>query len=175
MSQEIIDPTHPAAKLPKSTYYHIFPKFFRAEVHIHAFPKALLTLPDVPWPDPPFKSAKVTKWSEQLEVLRNTFGKGTDSNANARPVKIGAVDMSMLCILGKKSTHKHSSVRKVIVRRLKHAVSLIVTRGADVCTTGKDGDEKKGLRLVLNDNGDLNPHEWFLPGSFYLVRYRFMF
>jgi hypothetical protein len=130
-------------------------------------------VPDVPWPDPPFKSAKVAKWSEQLETLRKTSGKEAKiTDADARVAKIGAVDMSMSCILGKKATHKRSSIRNVIVRRIKHAVSLIVTRGADVCTTG---DKKKGLRLVLNDNGNLKPHDWILPGSFYPVRYRYSF
>lgn len=128
-----------------------------------------MTLPDIPWPDPPFKSAKVTPWSEQ-QVLQRISGKETSNgDVDVKPTKIGAVDMSMSCILGKKAIHKHSSIRSTIVRRIKHAVSLIVTRGADVCATSKDGDKKEGLRLIFHDNGHLKSHDWILPGSYCLV------
>jgi hypothetical protein len=155
-----MDQSHPGVVLPRAAYTTIFPRCSNANITIRAFPKALLKRPISLWPDPPYKYAPHVKWSEQLKRLRreNVEGEVWNVNADAKR-KVDAVDMSMSFVLGKKAVHKSAPIRTRTTRRLKAAISLLVTRGVDVRKTGKR------TRLVLNDDGNINRHQWFSPGS----------
>ena len=97
---EVVDPTHPATKLPKSAYKRALPKFLHADIQIHAFPKALLTKPDVRWPNPPYKWAPEVQWSEQLEAIQRASGieRTLSSGLGVKPMKVNTVDMSVACV-----------------------------------------------------------------------------
>jgi hypothetical protein len=159
----IIDPSHPAARHSRGGY-KVFPQFSNANITIRAFPKAVLRRPDVPWPDPPYPAASDVKWSEQLERLRKETGPGVRGvNAGTSQIKVDSIDMSMACIVGKKATHKSAVIRGKLVGRLKIAVSLIITRGADVHSRG-DRKGLEGAGLVLNDDVDINRQQWISQG-----------
>jgi len=158
---EVVDASHPATKLPQTTYNKVFPRFSNANLVIRAFPKALLKKPDVSWPDPPYHYPANVKWSEQLAQLRKVAAEGED----LQRLKVDSVDMSMVCVLRKNAVYKRAVIRRKTVGRLKTAVSLLVTRDADVCIGG-DGVGLEGPRLVFNHDATVNPHQWILPSTF---------
>jgi hypothetical protein len=152
-----VDATHPAAGLPRRAYQSVFPHFANSHITVRVFPKALLTEPDTQWPDPPYHYAANVKWSEQLERLK--VKKVRD--INAEQMKSNSVDMSMACVVGKKSTHKSAVIRRHIVRKLKTAVSLIVCRGAYV----RQDDKQEDPPLFFAEETSVGPHEWISPGA----------
>ncbi|OCH88740.1 hypothetical protein OBBRIDRAFT_733872, partial [Obba rivulosa] len=114
----ILDPSHPAASIPRNKVLSSFP-FTRADgFHLRAIPKALLYKPEVPYPDPPYGPAKKD------------------------PRK---VDVSLLKIVAKRSVHKSAVIRTKVSIKFKTAMSLIVTRGADA-ETDKKGRTKLVFR-----------------------------
>lgn len=101
---------------------------------LRAVPKAVLHRVPYPWPDPPFRPA-----SER----------GPDA---------GRINMSLLKVLGK-NVSRSAVVRKRIGYRVKTALGLIVSRGADV-----ELDTKGRERVVFRqeDAGQ----KWVLQGVF---------
>src|SRR6202011_3181324 len=135
----LIDESHPAARLRNTA---LFPRFSNANITIRAFPKAVLQKPDVMWPDPPYTSRRVVGWDEQLQRLRQEEERGDwDAYANPKQTKAKFVDMSMPCMSWKATSLKTPAIRGRVVRRLKTAVSLIITLGADVRTTSRGGPQ----------------------------------
>jgi hypothetical protein len=164
----IIDPSHPAAQVPKSSYRAFFPRVTSGHIKILVFPKAILNKPEVEWPDPPFPHATVLKWGEQVENRRNaTAGGKQDNNADLKRGRVCPIDMSMICITGKKSIHKQATFRGRLSRRLKTAISLIVTRDVGVEDKSK-GPGRKKSRLV-SDHEKTNSPPWISSGTFRLL------
>lgn len=161
----IVDTSHPAAKLPKAAYNTVFPKFNSPSLSIKVFPKALLARSDVVWPNPPFQAPDEVNWVTQLDLLRETSSRKSSDlrrDTDAEMVKMDYVDMSMACIVGKKALHKSSVIRKQTVRRIKNAMALIVSRGADV----RADDKASGsLHIVFDDNMGSNSLRWILKGT----------
>ncbi|KIM82750.1 hypothetical protein PILCRDRAFT_820047 [Piloderma croceum F 1598] len=160
----LVDESHPAAKLRPR-----YPRFSNAHITIRAFPKAVLGIPEVIWPDPPFNYLVDLKWSERLEALRKTAEEGEVADKNA-DLPIDKVNMSLTFVVGKKAVHKNAVVRKRIVRRIKTVISLIVTRGADVERIGDTcAVLKETTGLILNNDANINPHQWIAPGWTYSI------
>ena len=148
-----LDATHPAARLPKAAYGSAFPRFGSPALQVRAFPKALLMTPAAPWPDPPFPPARAVPWGEQLDRL---LGR-TAEEGEVKSMRVDSLDMAMVCIVGIKATHKSAVVRKKIAARLKTAVALVATRGAQVQGPSKE--------LVFRE-GERPPAEWVSPGVY---------
>ena len=169
---QLVDESHPAAKLlPKTA---AFPRFLNAHIKIRAFPKAVLRMPDVSWPNPPYDYLVNLKWSEHLEALQETAEEGEVGDVNTDlpelkiDKKIDFINMSVGFASGKRTVHKSAVVRNKIARKLKTAISLIVTRGADV---DHISDVFVGLnesRLILNNDVNIDPHQWILPGTLHI-------
>ncbi|KZP16986.1 hypothetical protein FIBSPDRAFT_793610 [Athelia psychrophila] len=158
----LVDASHPAAKLPRSAYGKTFPRFQHPSINIRAFPKALIMTPATPWPDPPFPPAVTRKWSEQLEGLLAIPSEATGtvgySDTEVRNVQVESLDMAMVCIVGIKATHKSAVIRKKMITRLKTAVSLLATRGAQV----------RGASSRLTFEQDKHsPEQWVSPDWLY--------
>lgn len=64
--------------------------------------------------------------------------------------------MSLLKITTKKAVSKSAVIRGKIARRLKEAISLIVTRGAHV------SKDKTGKERIEFDQGDIGGGRWIL-------------
>jgi hypothetical protein len=159
-----VDTSHPATRLRRSAYYTLFPNFKTEEIAIRAVPKALLTKADFPWPDPPYHYAPAVSWSEQSERLQKA--KEVDGvDGKVEQMKIDSVDMSMACVVGKKAVHKNATIRGKTTRRLKTAVSLVVSRGAYAYIKGK-GDNPNALQLGFKDSASTDPYQWISPGAF---------
>ena len=157
-----VDTSHPATKLPKSAY-KTFPNFRNEEIAIRAVPKALLTEAEIPWPDPPYHYGPPLSWSEQSERLRKAKEvNGVDGKVEQ--MKIDSVDMSMACVVGKKGVHKNATVRAKTTRRLKTAVSLVISRGAYTYVNRK-GDNPNDIRLAFEDSANTDPYQWISPGA----------
>ncbi|KAF7985994.1 hypothetical protein HWV62_41310 [Athelia sp. TMB] len=140
-----LDPTHPAARARTP-----FPRFASPALQVRAFPKALLTAPAAPWPDPPFAPARVRPWGAQLKRL---LGEG-EGEGEVRGVSL---DMAMVCIVGIRATHKSAVVRKKIAARLKTAVGLVATRGA----------QRGAAQGLVFREGERPPEEWVSPDWIY--------
>jgi hypothetical protein len=114
---------------------------------LRVFPRALLARPLNPLADPPWRPASIYPSRENLDTFTDKI-----------------VGMSVMCILGKKSVHKSAVIRRKIATRLKTALSLIVTRGANVekriSSTGKD------RKLLVFDEEDGGGKKWTLSGAF---------
>ena len=158
--ESLVDPTHPAAFLPRYAY-KTFPKFRSDILRIQAYPKSILAKPELRWPDPPFPQAKHISWQERVETSV-VYGPLVDGGTNelgcehtmSKP-KTESIDMALASVLGRK-VHKKAVVRNKITSKLKTAISLIVVRGADA-----DANEK--LIFTLNPGED---PQWILPGVF---------
>lgn len=128
--------------------------------------------PAVPWPSPPFPPATTSKWSEQLKILQANAAKAKgevwEIDTDVKIVKIDSVDMAMVCIVGKKATHKSAVIRNKIVARLKTAVSLLVTRGAAASGRTQGCDT---AHLVFNEDAN-SPERWISPGTCITLSHR---
>ncbi|KAH9947848.1 hypothetical protein B0H21DRAFT_821527 [Amylocystis lapponica] len=120
-----LDPAHPAARVRQEVIYRTFPHYTAPGFTLRLFPRAILHIPDATWPDPPF------------------------SPARARGPGSRRVDVSFVKVIGKKSVHKSSVVRGRIGSKLKTALALIVTRGADA----------EAGRLVFREE-DIGQEQW---------------
>ncbi len=127
-----IDATHPAARFSRKEISQRLPQVRTDAFALRAIPQAILSLPELRYPDPPFKYAPEDQ-------------------------KPGRVNVSLSKIIGKKAVHKSACVRLKIGSRIKTALSLIITRGADA-----EVDKKGRLSLVFRDDdiGD----RWVLSG-----------
>jgi hypothetical protein len=140
----VVDPKHPVAlgfqrggRLPKFPTYRAPDNSFT----IRTFPVALLqpaTEYDPPWPP------------------RGIRAKAAEAR--------GRVHIPAAFVIGKATVHKNASVRSVIANRLKLAVSLIVTRGAD---TKHLLDEGGGSQEKLTfDIGKAGAESWLMKGTY---------
>ncbi|KAH7929007.1 hypothetical protein BV22DRAFT_1003669 [Leucogyrophana mollusca] len=112
-----IDPLHPATRLSHSS----FPSFSCPAFALRAVPKGALLRPEVERPSP-------------MKLGRTTSNK-EHSGGRAR-----SVSLSLLFVISKKSTSKRAVVRHRLSTRMKSAVALVVTRGANaVFLDSKDG------------------------------------
>lgn len=127
-----LDPSHPASRLRQPVLYRTVPTAHANGFILRAVPKAVLHRVPYPWPDPPFRPA-----SER----------GPDACR---------INMSLLKVLGK-NVSRSAVVRKRIGYRVKTALGLIVSRGADVelDTKGRERvvfkQEDAGQKWVLQD------------------------
>ena len=163
---ELLDESHPATLLlPKTA---AFPRFSNVDMTIRAFPKAVMVAPTLKWPDPPYNYVANPTWSERLEeILKKSNGEVADANTELSDSKMDVVNMSLSFVVGKKSVHKSAVIRRTIVRRLKKAISLIVTRGAEVERIG----DAKAARLIINDDANIDPHQWIEPSTLSHIHY----
>ncbi|EIN14696.1 hypothetical protein PUNSTDRAFT_118105 [Punctularia strigosozonata HHB-11173 SS5] len=104
---------------------------------LRVFPRALLARPLTPWPNPPWPPASIYPSREDAEVISKNV-----------------VGMSVVCVIGKKTVHKSAVIRRKIAGRIKTALSLIVTRGADIgIRRTANGKELKSLTFDPEGGG----------------------
>ncbi|TFK32088.1 hypothetical protein BDQ12DRAFT_693016 [Crucibulum laeve] len=175
---DIIDATHPALKLPRSS----FPFYHDAALDIRAFPLALLGIPENPWDKPGQGKPADIAWTKRIEIaqllpggldsiekqtktrqfqtnpeedLKNPLGPGTLAPLVLTPPaqKKMHVPMSYLNATSKKRTSKVRVVRAGITRRIKAALLMIVTRGATdfdpSSVREKETQDKKGKKKPI--------------------------
>ncbi|KAI0634344.1 hypothetical protein C8Q77DRAFT_1055902 [Trametes polyzona] len=131
----VLDPTHPALTYHNRDYARAFPWRIYPDFKLRAIPHGLLEPPSQPHPSPPY-------------VLNTGTWRG-------RRVNMSLLDIAPRDVGG-------HVARQDILRKFKTAISLIVTRGADV--EGEEGGEE----IVFRKVGD--PDEWVLPNWTYIVR-----
>ena len=78
-------------------------------------------------------------------------------------MKSNSINMSMACIVRKKSTHKSAVIRRHVVQKLKTAVSLIVCREAYV----RQDDKQEDPPLFFAKETSVSPHKWISPGAYF--------
>ncbi|PCH37470.1 hypothetical protein WOLCODRAFT_158190 [Wolfiporia cocos MD-104 SS10] len=132
-----LDPDHPASKLSRSELWRSAPKFKTDALMLRAYPQAVLYRLHNPWPDPPHSSAP------------------------RRAPDARRLNMSIMKVMGK-AIHKSSVVRSKVGLRIKTAVALIVTRGADV------RQDAKGRERIVFDGADAGP-KWLMQDWTYIV------
>ena len=130
---------------------------------MRAVPKALLVRPDIVWPDPPFGFKPYPARSAEDEDGYGHGGeedeydgvhKATRTRTTWTPMP--RVDMSLMHVIVTKM-HKSGLVRSKVKSRIKNAVALVVTKGADV-------DVERG-ELVANEDNAKDPEKWVLPST----------
>ncbi|KDQ20441.1 hypothetical protein BOTBODRAFT_61585 [Botryobasidium botryosum FD-172 SS1] len=130
-----VDPSHPAVGNPAARLPNVTTPLFQ----LRAVPQALLQrfssssarAPSKPLPPRPFVRLP------HLEKKKAT--------------------MTMFSFIGKKSLHKSACIRYKIKLRMKEALRLVVTRGAQVNSEG---------HIILDDN-DVGESRWILQGWAY--------
>ena len=95
----------------------------------------MLHHPDVPSPNPPFAPAKP---------------RGPGSRR---------VNVSILQVIGKKNVHKSAVIRSRIGNKLKTALALVTTRGADA------QDDEAGTPHIVFRAEDISFDKWLLKGA----------
>jgi hypothetical protein len=140
---------------------------------MRAYPKAMLLKPDSYWPNPPYgpKGGKPVVESGSNSNSNNpTTGDGEDIDGGGEEMIPPAVtkssdrlNMSLLCIAGKKALHKKAVIRKIIQRKFKVALGLIVVRGAETDVSSQE--EEKGREMGLRFKDDASEErKWVLQG-----------
>ncbi|KAI0827311.1 hypothetical protein BC628DRAFT_1368892 [Trametes gibbosa] len=132
---QVLDPAHPALTYLPIDFTRAFPWRICDGFKLRTFPHALLQRPSQPHPSPPYE-------------------------INAGPTRGRRVNMSLLDI-APRNIGGHV-VRQEVLRKFKTAISLIVTRGADV--EGAEGSEK----VVFREDND--PFDWILTDWVYIIR-----
>ncbi|CCM05636.1 uncharacterized protein FIBRA_07865 [Fibroporia radiculosa] len=133
-----LDPTHPAAQLRQYALHKLLPQVKTGSFTLRAIPQAALNRVAIPWPSPPFSPAP-EKWPN-------------DSRLNVSIMKIVS-----------KSVSKSACVRSKIGLRIKTALSLIVTRGADV------ERDVGGVERIVFKEEDVGA-TWLLSSWSYIVQ-----
>ncbi|KAG6909317.1 hypothetical protein DXG01_001116 [Tephrocybe rancida] len=145
-----------------------FPNIRSDALGIKAFPFAVLSKPEQAW-TPPF-NLSVDTWKERFERLVNTNRElGQDEEPlEVAPILLGgakpnAIPMSVINATSKKRTSNKRHIRAKIASRLKIAINLIVTRGANVAeVNGKP-------KLVMNDQEAVEMSDkWISRGWTYI-------
>ncbi|GLB39717.1 hypothetical protein LshimejAT787_0702270 [Lyophyllum shimeji] len=162
----VLDPTHPAASTPKNR----FPVFETDALTIRAFPLALLTPPDRAWTPP--LSRPIDTWKERVErfLSANVAARAPDEEEGLsfEPMKLHCskkdrVPMSFVNVTSKKRTSNKRHIRHKIASRLKIAINLIVSRGADAV------EDRGKRRLVMNEReAETMTDKWVSPGWTYI-------
>jgi hypothetical protein len=138
-----VDPTHPAVATYLSKRAPSLPALRNEFISLRAFPKALLQKPEYQWPNPPYPPAEIVCWEERVvNEKRNNPKKSQNATTSV-------MDMSLLLVLGKKALHNKATIRRRVSKKLKVAISLIVTRGADVEVIPSSETAKSKLRVVF--------------------------
>ncbi|TFK52778.1 hypothetical protein OE88DRAFT_1627042 [Heliocybe sulcata] len=141
------NPYHPATNVPRRILSKSLPRYKRPSLQVQAVPKALLACVDSqertrsrpPPLNPP--SVPAPEWSR-------------------------IVTMSAPMIVAKKLVSKDAVVRRKIVRRVKFALGLIVTRGADVEKVRSAEGEEREVLVEGEPSRDLIRQDWtyvFVP------------
>jgi len=138
---ELFDPTYPGAHLPLHLRRSLAPRWISPHLTLHAFPKAFLSKPDVPYPKP-------YKLRPYPAPLRRRLEEEQQSST----------DMSMQVVLFNARVVLRPAMRAKIKRRLKEVIRLIVTRGAAV------EDSRGGPKLVFRAE-DVGADKWIVPGA----------
>ncbi|KAH0587097.1 hypothetical protein H2248_005914 [Termitomyces sp. 'cryptogamus'] len=161
---DCLDPSHPAMSIPKT----LFPNIRDDSLGIKAVPFATLTKPEQVWTTP--SSPPIDTWTERVKRLISTnanLGEGEEPLEVApillHSTKENAIPMSFINATSKKRTSNKKVIRVKIASRLKIAINLIVTRGADVAeVNGK-------LKLVMNEEEAVKMSDkWLSPGWTYI-------
>jgi len=133
-----VDPDHPAVGFPRKALNSKLPHVYEKGFSLHVLPKALLHKVRIPWPNPPFRPAPT---------------RGPDSPR---------VNMSVLKVMGKNVT-KSPVIKNKVTLKMQNAISLIVTRGADVKR------DANGKECIVFDDDDAG-HHWVLSDWSYIIR-----
>ncbi|THH06681.1 hypothetical protein EW146_g9539 [Bondarzewia mesenterica] len=143
---EVVDPTHPLSDTPPSSVLKMCPSYRTPRFYLYAFPKALLQKKEIELSGP-FK----------LKYQPATKGRREDGTK----VRRRRVDMSLVTVLFNKKIVLAVCLRDRLKRRVKAALQLIVTRGANVRmeTCMKRGKAVEEEVIYLDEN-DANPEKW---------------
>lgn len=125
-----VDPTHPALGYRNQEFLRAFPWRCYNGFKIRALPHAVLEKPTTPFPSPPYKLSR--------------------GDGGGRSVNMSLLDVAPRDVGG-------HVVRQDTLRKIKTAVSLIVTRGADV-------EGPKGKEKVVFKGAD-TPDAWIMPSK----------
>jgi hypothetical protein len=138
----MLDPNHPAAGLPLRVRTEMAPLWRNPHIELRAFPKAWISQPESRFSDPPFSySAYPETRTEGMRVL----------------------NMSFAFVAFKSRLYLSAFVRSAVKRKLKAAISLIVTRGAYVKHVGlKSGGRNK---TVLFNDSEAGADRWIKAGK----------
>ncbi|KAG6832196.1 hypothetical protein H0H87_002306 [Tephrocybe sp. NHM501043] len=155
---DYLDPSHPATTFPKAR----FPNIRNDVLGLRAFPFAVLGKPDQVWTSP--LNLPIETWAQRVQRLSKVTEEGKEP-LDIAPIhlnngKPNAIPMSIMNATSKKRTSNKRHIRGKIGSKLKIAINLIVTRGADVVEiNGKP-------RLVMNDNEAIEMSDkWISPGA----------
>ncbi|KAF8477721.1 hypothetical protein DFH94DRAFT_755326 [Russula ochroleuca] len=140
-SSELIDPNHPKAHLPLKRRHARAPRWTSPHLTLYAFPKASLREPEVQFPEP-YKQRPYPALPRRPEQR--------------------SADMSMQFLAYGSRLILRPTVRVKIKRRLREAVSLIVTRGAAV------DKSRKGSKIVFRAE-DVGAEKWIVPDWTYVA------
>ena len=102
---------------------------------LRAYPSAILHKPEYSAPDPPF------------------------SRAPSRGPGARRANVSFLKVIGKKNVHKSAVIRSRIGNKLKTALALVTTRGADA------QDDEAGTPHIVFRAEDISFDKWLLKGA----------
>lgn len=163
----VLDPTHPALHFKPAQYAKAFPWRSYPGFSLRAVPKSLLEKPSYPAPNPPFAmspprsvtldkgKAREEDVSDEREGEDGQDGVGEEPAAGWKEEK-GRISMSLV---NAASIGVGGRVLRVkVTNKLKNAISLVATRGADV-EPGPDGVK----RIVFRDEQADPP--WVLRGA----------
>ncbi|KAF5384262.1 hypothetical protein D9615_003433 [Tricholomella constricta] len=160
-----LDPTHPATSIPKQK----FPGFKTDALGIRAYPHALLSPPEHVWTTP--SNDPIDPWKARVGrflSLNAELEPGAADQLALEPMtlnnsKKNRVPMSFINATSKKRTSNKRHIRHKIASRMKIAINLIVSRGAD--TIESNGKR----RLVMNEKeAETLSDKWISPGWTYI-------
>ncbi|KAH8101693.1 hypothetical protein BXZ70DRAFT_70141 [Cristinia sonorae] len=135
--RKVLDPTHIAASIPPIQRKAVFPNYKTHAFTLRLLPQALLAEPEFRFPDPPFHY--VTR-SQSPHRLNMSLAREIASDVHHSPF-----------------------VRSKMTTKLKSAISLVVTRGANVRSEGD------GKPMIFFDEQDVG-EKWLLQNWTYSVR-----
>lgn len=145
---EILDPTHPAARMPIGPRVKLLPLIRTPTFTLRAFPKPLLLKPEVAY-EYPFNP----KTFQSL---------GSEKDHGAKVSR--KADMSLITVSFNKIIQLSVFMRIKIKRRVKTALILISTRGAKVRTEAKTARGKVEKEVMCFDENDIGADKWILQG-----------
>lgn len=150
-SRLVVDPTHPA--VVSKTDRRAFPLFHHDAFRMKAYPLAML---------------ERFQGSFETPKLPSALDQVPEENKKQ-------VDIHLSIVTSIKHTSKLAIVRSAIARRVKHALELIIARGANSSTIttrqqGKDGWENIQKNIIVFDDNEakqMGPR-WVLNGWMYI-------
>lgn len=167
ISQDVLDPTHPATQMPARAFPSVVTECFR----LSAFPSALL----IPNPDSIGSPARpsidtwINRTSRAVELQKNIAGNETNalgsSKAVAPPVSLPhphqSISMLLYFAISKARTHKHAVKRRRLRTKLTGVINLIVTRGARTTKVQPGVPQLEFNDEEVRERGD----KWILPSK----------